>query len=42
MTKDLDQTKVRELEKQLDFLKEENDKLKNENSCLKSKKQRSN
>ena len=36
MTKDLDQTKVRELEKQLDFLKEENDKLKNENLCLKS------
>ena len=36
MTKDLDQTKVRELEKQLNFLKEENDKLKNENLCLKS------
>ena len=36
MTKDFDQTKVRELEKQLDFLKEENDKLKNENLCLKS------
>ena len=36
MTKDLDQTKVRELEKQLDLLKEKNDKLKNENLCLKS------
>ena len=36
MAKDLDQTKVRELEKQFDFLKEENDKLKNENLCLKS------
>ena len=35
-TKDLDQTKVQELEKQLDFLKDENDKLKNENLCLKS------
>ena len=28
-TKDLDQTKVQELEKQLDFLKDENNKLKN-------------
>ena len=36
MTKDLDQTKVRKLEKQLDFLKEENDRWKTENLCLKS------
>ena len=35
-TKEPDQTKIWELKKQLDFLKEENSKLKSENLCLKT------
>ena len=35
-TKVPDQTKIWELEKQLDCLKEENSKLKSENLCLKT------